>query len=43
MDVESLYLRLPTPFQSVASNIGGWYIQRTRFGPGFVEHLQRAQ
>ena len=43
MSLESLYQRLPVPFQNIASSFEGWRIQRRRYGNDFQRLLMAAE
>lgn len=43
MNLESVYLRLPTFAQNLVCSGVGWRIQRTRFGANFLAHLLSAK
>lgn len=42
-DLESLYLKLPTPLQHIACSIEGWRIQCSRFDKLFMSLLREAE
>lgn len=43
MNLESVYLQMPTFAQNFVCNIMGWRIQRSRFGPSFLEQLRNVK
>lgn len=43
LDLESIYLRLPTPVQDVGCSVVGWSTERTRYGGEFQKILAEAQ
>ncbi len=43
MNLEAVYLQMPTFAQNFVCNIMGWRIQRSRFGPSFLEQLRNVK
>lgn len=43
MNLEAVYLQMPTLAQNFVCNIMGWRIQRSRFGPNFLEQLRQVK